>query len=96
MNNLSPEIIEKTAKLAQLHLAAEEAQALQQDLAAIFPLFDALDKAEISALEPLAHPLGATQRLREDQAVARELRDVIEQNAPQFENGFITVPKVIE
>lgn len=96
MNTLTPEIIEKTAKLAQLHISAEEAKALQADLAAIFPLFDALDKPEISALTPLAHPLGATQRLRTDQALSRDLLATIEQNAPQFENGFITVPKVIE
>lgn len=96
MDTLTPEIIEKTAKLAQLHISPAEAESLRADLAAIFPLFDALDKAEISALEPLAHPLGATQRLRTDQAVARDLLAVIEKNAPQFENGFITVPKVIE
>ncbi|SUO96878.1 Asp-tRNA(Asn)/Glu-tRNA(Gln) amidotransferase subunit GatC [Suttonella indologenes] len=96
MNSLTPEIIEKTAKLAQLHISDEEKQALQADLAAIFPLFDALNKVEISALEPLAHPLDAKQRLRADQAVARDLLATIENNAPQFEDGFITVPKVIE
>ncbi len=96
MTKLTPEAIEKTAQLAQLNISSEEAKALQKDLEAIFSLFDALNREDISALAPLGHPLGGTQPLREDKAVAQNLLNSIEQNAPHFESDFIVVPKVIE
>ncbi len=96
MSTLDPEIVIKTAHLAQLEPGPEEVAALSRDLADIFALFGALDRQEISALTPLGHPLGDTQPLREDKAVARDLMANIEENAPLAEDGFITVPKVIE
>lgn len=96
MSQLDPEIIKKTAKLAQLEISEADAQALTRDLDGIFDLFTALDRPDISALAPLGHPLGGAQPLRKDEAVKRELLASIEQNAPLAENDFITVPKVIE
>lgn len=96
MSQLNLEIIKKTAKLAQLDISDSDAQSLTQDLDGIFDLFVSLDKPEISALEPLGHPLGETQPLRPDIAIAHDLLTTIEQNAPLAENDFITVPKVIE
>lgn len=96
MSQLTPEMIKKTAQLAQLEISDAELATLSHDLEGIFELFTTLDKAEVSALAPLGHPLGDVQPLREDRAIKRQLLDNIEQNAPLAENDFITVPKVIE
>ena len=81
MSQLDPATVAKTAHLAQLE---------------IFDLFSAINTPEISATPPLSHPLGDTQRLRPDIAVARDMMPSIEENAPRAEDRFITVPKVIE
>lgn len=96
MSKLDPEIIQKTAKLAQLDVSENETAALAHDLENIFHLFESLNREDISQLEPLSNPLGETQALRQDVAVKRDLLASIQQNAPLAEDNFITVPKVIE
>ena len=95
MSTLDPEIIAKTATLAQLQLSREELAHMARELHGIFPLFAALDRDDIRALAPLGHPLGEVQPLRDDVALKRELGENIAKNAPLAEEGFITVPKVI-
>jgi len=45
---------------------------------------------------PMAHPLDANQRLREDQITETDRRGEFQAGAPAVENGFYLVPKVIE
>lgn len=96
MSQLDPDIVASTAKLARLALSAEQQQRLTADLGKIFDLFAVLEDDSIRAKAPLAHPLGDIQPLREDVAVARDMHPSIAENAPYAEDGFITVPKVIE
>ncbi len=96
MNSLNPEIVVKTAALARLTLNENEQTRMCHDLGKIFALFEAIDRPDITALAPLGHPLGQHQRLREDIAAFTDMKTSIEQNAPAAEDGFITVPKVIE
>lgn len=93
---MDPNIINKTAQLAQLELTEKELDSLHKDLSGIFELFDVLDNESIKQLQPLGHPLEETQRLREDIVIPRNLSDSIQKNAPLSEDDFITVPKVIE
>ncbi|MDO4644070.1 MAG: Asp-tRNA(Asn)/Glu-tRNA(Gln) amidotransferase subunit GatC, partial [Cardiobacteriaceae bacterium] len=96
MSQLDPSIIAKTAHLAQLEIEESELTRLAGELEKIFALFSAINTPEISANAPLSHPLEETQRLRADQAIARDMMPSIEKNAPCAEDRFITVPKVIE
>ncbi|MFC2406802.1 MAG: Asp-tRNA(Asn)/Glu-tRNA(Gln) amidotransferase subunit GatC [Cardiobacterium sp.] len=96
MSQLDPATVAKTAHLAQLEIEGEELTRLAAELGQIFDLFSAINTPEISATPPLSHPLGDTQRLRPDIAVARDMMPSIEENAPRAEDRFITVPKVIE
>ena len=103
MSQLDPATIAKTAALAQLEISetdlprlGAELARLASELEQIFALFSAINTAEISATPPLSHPLGDTQRLRPDIAIARDMMPSIEENAPRAEDRFITVPKVIE
>lgn len=96
MNTLNTQSLENVAKLAKLALNEQQLNALGGDLNKIFELFSALNKEEISALAPLAHPLEAKQRLRADVSVQKDMHPALEENAPDLEDGFILVPKVIE
>ena len=84
MSQLDPATVAKTAHLAQLEIEGTELTRLAAELEQIF------------ATPPLSHPLGDTQRLRPDIAIARDMMPSIEENAPRAEDRFITVPKVIE
>ena len=96
MSQLDPATIAKTAALAQLEISETDLPRLAQELGQIFDLFNTINTPEISATTPLSHPLGETQRLRADTAIARDMMPSIEENAPAAENRYITVPKVIE
>lgn len=96
MSQLDPEMVASTAQLARLALSDKQKKKFAEDLGKIFDLFAVLDDDAIRAKAPLAHPLGDTQPLRDDVAVARDMHGSIAENAPYPEAGFITVPKVIE
>ena len=51
---------------------------------------------DTTAVEPLAHPLEATQRLRVDEVTETDNREHFQQVAPQTESGLYLVPQVIE
>jgi aspartyl-tRNA(Asn)/glutamyl-tRNA(Gln) amidotransferase subunit C len=55
-----------------------------------------MEQVDTSAVEPMAHPLHMTQRLREDQVTEENHRDLYQSIAPATENGLYLVPKVIE
>jgi len=44
----------------------------------------------------MAHPMDAIQRLRDDEVTETNQRDKFQGIAPDVENGFYRVPKVIE
>lgn len=96
MSQLEPATIAKTAALAQLEIQEADLPRLAQELGQIFDLFNTINTPEISVTTPLSHPLGETQRLREDVAIERDMMPSIEKNAPAAENRYITVLKVIE
>jgi aspartyl-tRNA(Asn)/glutamyl-tRNA(Gln) amidotransferase subunit C len=55
-----------------------------------------LNAVDTTGVEPLAHPLEATQRLRPDVVTETDNRASFQQLAPQTEAGLYLVPKVIE
>jgi aspartyl-tRNA(Asn)/glutamyl-tRNA(Gln) amidotransferase subunit C len=89
--------IEFIAQLARLALKAEEIPVYQDSLTRILAFVGELDRADVSATTPMAHPLaGLAQRLRADEVSEHDRRELYQRNAPQVEAGLYLVPKVIE
>lgn len=93
---ISREDIEKVAVLARIRVDDEQVSALETDLANILDLVDQLSAADTDAIEPMAHPLDAVQRLRPDQVTETDQRAAFQAIAPATENGLYLVPRVIE
>ena len=55
-----------------------------------------MDQVDTTGVEPMAHPLHMTQRLRPDQPTEPDRRARYQAIAPQTEAGLYLVPKVIE
>ncbi|MDP4918877.1 MAG: Asp-tRNA(Asn)/Glu-tRNA(Gln) amidotransferase subunit GatC [Haliea sp.] len=85
--------IEKLAELARVRIAPEEVAEVTTRIATILGLVDQLQSVNTGAVEPMANPLDAVQRLRADEGNRREAFQAI---APAVENGLYLVPKVIE
>ncbi len=93
---ISREDIEKVAVLARIRVDDEQVSALENDLGNILDLVDQLSAADTDAIEPLAHPLDAVQRLRPDEVTETNQREAFQAIAPATENGLYLVPRVIE
>jgi len=93
---LSLEEVRRIARLARIELAEAEALAMREQLNGILAMVEEMRRVDTSAVEPMAHPQDARQRLREDRVTEGDERERFQALAPQVEDGFYLVPQVIE
>jgi len=94
--SLGPDEVKKIAHLARLGIREEDIPEYARNLSDILSFVEQLGEAETEAVVPMAHPMHAIQRLREDKASETNQREKFQQLAPQTEDGLYLVPKVIE
>lgn len=94
--SLSPDEVKKIAHLARLAISEDDVPEYARNLSSILELVDQMSAVDTHGITPMAHPLDASQRLREDVVVEQDQRDTFQSIAPQTENGLYLVPKVIE
>ncbi len=94
--SISPEEVLKIANLARLQIKQDEVEQYATDLSNIINLVEQMNAVDTTDIMPMAHPLDATQRLREDQVTEVDQRDKFQSVAPSAEKGLYLVPKVIE
>ncbi len=88
--------VEKIAHLARLGLSEADLPRTTETLNNILGLIDRMQAVNTTGIEPLAHPLETTQRLRADVVTERNQRDAYQAIAPAVEDGLYLVPRVIE
>ena len=88
--------VEKIAHLARLDVDADDVPDYARNLSAILAFVEQLNRVDTTGVEPLAHPLEATQRLRSDVVTEPDEREKFLRNAPLTEDGLYLVPRVIE
>jgi len=88
--------VERIAHLARIAIASEEIPALADKLSRIIEFVDQLKGADTSQVQPMAHPLNMTQRLRPDVVTETDQRERFQQDAPRVEGGFYVVPRVLQ
>jgi aspartyl-tRNA(Asn)/glutamyl-tRNA(Gln) amidotransferase subunit C len=88
--------IEKLALLARINISDSESQQVTERIGAVLNLVDQLQAQDTEGVEPMAHPMYATQILRADEVTESNDRENLMSNAPAAEEGLFLVPKVIE
>ena len=88
--------VEKIAHLARHGLNDADIPRTTEALNSILGLIDQMQAVDTTGIEPLAHPLEASQRLRADVVTESNHREAYQSIAPAVENGLYLVPKVIE
>jgi aspartyl-tRNA(Asn)/glutamyl-tRNA(Gln) amidotransferase subunit C len=94
--SLTPEAVQKIAHLARLTLSENETALYTPQLDKIFHFIELMDQTDTTNIEPMAHPVEISQRLRPDTITEPDLREKFQRIAPQVEAGLYLVPKVIE
>lgn len=93
---IDPKTVEHVAKLARLRLSAEELAATGAQLGAILDYIAQLEKLDVAGAEPLAHPAETSNVFRDDAVKPSLPRPEALRNAPERNDDFFIVPKVVE
>ena len=98
--SLSPDQIERIARLARIAVSPSEAEELHVQLNRVLELVDQLQSIDTAGIEPMSHALEALlpsgQRLRPDVVSEGDRRAEFQEVAPAVDAGLYLVPKVIE
>ena len=94
--SLSPDQIERLARLARIALGPEEEVAVVSQLNRVLGLIDQLRAVDTAGIEPMSHPVDVAQRERPDIVDQVDQHELFQSVAPAVEAGLYLVPKVLE
>jgi aspartyl-tRNA(Asn)/glutamyl-tRNA(Gln) amidotransferase subunit C len=94
--SLTHDDIQRIAHLARIEVTPAEVERVRTQLNGIFELIAQMQAVDTQGVEPMSHPLGGGQRLRDDVVSEMPDREANMRNAPAAEDGLFLVPKVIE
>ena len=88
--------VKAIADLAKLRLDPADVADYAESMSEILDLVEEMQAVDTDGITPLAHPLDARQRLREDRTMQTSDRDRLQSLAPEVADGLYLVPRVIE
>ncbi|MCB1616630.1 MAG: Asp-tRNA(Asn)/Glu-tRNA(Gln) amidotransferase subunit GatC [Pseudomonadales bacterium] len=88
--------VEQIAHLARLAINEETLNETTRSLGDVLNLVNQLQNADTDGVEPMAHPMDAVQRLREDVVTEHNQQEQLLKNAPLTEQGLFLVPRVVD
>lgn len=94
--SLTTDDVKKIAHLARLSFNDQEVDVLTQQLSGILDFVEQMNKANTQGIEPVAHSIDLSQRLRPDVVTEHDQRAEFQKIAPEVEVGLYLVPQVIE
>lgn len=93
---LTPNDVEKIARLSRLRLNDSEKAAMLSELNDIFALIEKMQAVDTDDVEPMAHPHETALRLRDDAVTESDRAADYQACAPDVRERLYIVPQVIE
>jgi len=94
--SLTPDDVRRLARLARIAVEPEESHAVLERLNRMLELVAQMQAVDTKGVEPMAHAVDLSQRLRPDEVRENDQRKAYQSVAPAVEAGLYLVPKVIE
>lgn len=88
--------VRRIARLARIAVTDEEVPHLQNELNAILAFVEELNAVDVDGVEPMTSVIPMTMKMRADVVTDHAGAENIVANAPQHEEHFFAVPKVVE
>ena len=92
---MTPEQVERAAKIAMIHTCEEERKTLAEELSEIIDYVSMIADVDTEGVPPTIHVLPLSNVMREDEAVSFGNREGLLSQAPETENGHFKVPRII-
>jgi len=93
---ISKKDVQYVARLARLNVSEGKMEAFTQQLDRILTYMDKLNELDTSDVEPMSHVTDVCNAFREDIVQESLPQRITLENAPERENGFFKVPRIIE
>ncbi len=87
--------VEHIAELARLKFSEEELQSFTEQMNEILTYVEKLNELDTENVEPLSHPVESNNVFREDEVKKSVSTEEALKNAPEKDEQFFKVPKVI-
>lgn len=89
-------IVKRVAHLARIKVSDEEAEAFRSELNAILGFVEQLNEVDVTGVEPMTSVLPMAMKRRSDVVTDGGKAEEILANAPEPQDGYFAVPKVVE
>ncbi len=90
------ETVKRVASLARIAVADDQAAKMQGELNAILGFVEQLNEVDVKGVEPMTSVVETTMKKRVDVVTDGDKAEDIVANAPETDDHFFMVPKVIE
>ena len=88
--------VKRIARLARIKVTPEEAKGLEAELSGILDWVKLLDDVDTTGVEPMTRVVPISLKQRPDVVTDGGIADAVTQNAPEAQDHFFVVPKVVE
>ena len=88
--------VRRIAHLARIAVTEEEVPHLQGELNAILAFVEQLSEVDVAGVEPMTSVTPMDMKKRADVVNDGEIADEVVRNAPETQDHFFLVPKVVE
>jgi aspartyl-tRNA(Asn)/glutamyl-tRNA(Gln) amidotransferase subunit C len=90
------ETVRKVARLARLAVPEERLEPMTRELNGILKWVEQLQELDTKDVAPMTSVVTMKLKMREDKVTDGGYPDDLMKNAPEGEDGFFAVPKVVE
>lgn len=88
--------VEQVALLSRLEIPQDQIEMFASQLSAVLDYAESLSQLDTENIRPMTHVLPLQNVMRPDEVQPSLPRDLAQQNAPELEDGYFKVPKVVE
>ena len=88
--------VRRIAKLARIALPEERVAPMMAELNGILGWVEQLQEVDVQGVEPMTSVVAQKLKMRDDVVTSGGDADAIVANAPETEDNFFVVPKVVE
>lgn len=93
---MDKDTLERIADIAHVHLETQEINEISNELGFLLEQFDKLSQVDTEGVSPTVHPITDKNVLREDVVWESLPIDEVLRNAPDKDDRFFRVPRIIE
>ncbi|MBV6658250.1 MAG: Asp-tRNA(Asn)/Glu-tRNA(Gln) amidotransferase subunit GatC [Devosiaceae bacterium] len=94
--SVDTDTVRRIAHLARLRLPEDKVEPMREELNAILAFVEQLSEVDTDGVEPMTSVVETVMRMRADIVTDGDKAADIVANAPQTEDDFFMVPKVVE